>query len=351
MWPDPHWALAIGAVLLLVAGLSFRPNKGWFSRLRRNLRVSGRTMIEDALKHLYHCEYTQLPCTLHSLSGALSLSGNRTARLLRRLAELDLVSLGDQGYRLTVQGRSYALRVVRIHRLWERYLAEVTGLSEAEWHSVADQREHSTSPSDVDAMAARMADPRYDPHGDPIPRADGEMPPVRGVPLTSLSVGSVAEIVHIEDEPEEVYAQLVAEGIHLGMQVRLFEVTGQRCRLESAGEELVLAPVVAANLTVVPLENAAPTVEVLGIRLSALHSGEQARVLALSPQCRGVARRRLLDLGMVPGTVVRAELRSSGGDPTAYRLRGSLIALRREQADCVRVERVTADGLAPSAAA
>jgi len=60
----------------------------------------------------------------------------------------------------------------------------------------------------------------------------------------------------------------------------------------------------------------------------------------LSALCRGVERRRLLDLGVVPGTVVSAELRSPGGDPTAYRIRGAMIALRRAQADLVHVQRL-----------
>ena len=61
----------------------------------------------------------------------------------------------------------------------------------------------------------------------------------------------------------------------------------------------------------------------------------------LSPQCRGPERRRLMDLGILPGTVIQAELVSPSGDPTAYRIRDALIALRKEQADWVRVELLT----------
>jgi DtxR family transcriptional regulator, Mn-dependent transcriptional regulator len=71
--------------------------------------------------------------------------------------------------------------------------------------------------------------------------------------------------------------------------------------------------------------------------LSGLHRGQSGRVLGLSPACRGPERRRLLDLGFVPGTEVFAEMKSPGGDPTAYRVRGTLIALRKEQADFIRV--------------
>jgi DtxR family Mn-dependent transcriptional regulator len=60
-------------------------------------------------------------------------------------------------------------------------------------------------------------------------------------------------------------------------------------------------------------------------------------VIGLAPACLGAARRRLLDLGFVPGTVVGVEFVSPVGDPTAYRVRGSVIALRRKQADQVRI--------------
>jgi DtxR family Mn-dependent transcriptional regulator len=65
-------------------------------------------------------------------------------------------------------------------------------------------------------------------------------------------------------------------------------------------------------------------------------------VLDISPACRGSQRRRLLDLGIVRGTEVVPELVSAGGDPVAYRVRGALIALRREQAEWIRIEKLEA---------
>ncbi len=77
-----------------------------------------------------------------------------------------------------------------------------------------------------------------------------------------------------------------------------------------------------------------------GQPLCGLALGESAEVVALSPGLRGQERRRLLDLGLLPGTQVTAELRSPSGDPTAYRVRGAVIALREEQARLVRVKPV-----------
>ena len=77
--------------------------------------------------------------------------------------------------------------------------------------------------------------------------------------------------------------------------------------------------------------------------MSALQPGEAAQVTGISALCRGLERRRLLDLGIVPGTFVEAELRSPSGDPTAYRVRGGLLALRREQADLIHVTAASGD--------
>ena len=74
-------------------------------------------------------------------------------------------------------------------------------------------------------------------------------------------------------------------------------------------------------------------------RLSSIAPGESAEVVALAATCRGAQRRRLLDLGLVPGTRVTSELRGPSGDPTAYRIRGALIALRRDQAHHIFVHR------------
>ena len=127
--------------------------------------------------------------------------------------------------------------------------------------------------------------------------------------------------------------------LSIGMRVRVNEATPRRISFEADAEEHVLAPVLAANLSVLPLPKEE---EMIGPfeRLSTLDLGERARVVALSPVLRGAERRRLLDLGLIPGTEVAAELESPGGDPVGYRVRGAVIALRREQAEQVKIERV-----------
>ena len=307
----PLLALILFTTVSTVVVALFWPPQGLWWRWRRGHLASERVLVEDALKHLYHCESGERDATLESVAGALGVSGDRAAELLARLQTEDLALVADGGWRLSPGGRSYALRVVRTHRLWERYFSDETGMPAREWHAEAEVLEHTTSPEQVAALSAQMGHPRFDPHGDPIPTADGGMPAVPpGQPLPQLAPGTVAEIVHVEDEPEAVYSQLVAEGLHPGMRVRVTEVTSERVRFEADSEEHVLAPIVAGNVTV----RAIPRAEMPGPYepLSALIPGEKGRVVGLSPAVRGVERRRLLDLGLVVDTEVTVVRRAPG---------------------------------------
>jgi DtxR family Mn-dependent transcriptional regulator len=336
---DPLTSLVAVTALLALAVVVFWPGWGLAGRWQRGLVASDRIEVEDALKHLWDGEYRQRVATLESLAGTLGIAGRDAAGLVDRLGRLDMVRHDEHGLHLTAEGRRHALRVIRIHRLWERYLADLTGLEATEWHAQAERKEHRTSDEQAEALAATLGHPRFDPHGDPIPLPSGEVPPYQGTLLNQLAVDQAGAIVHIEDEPEAIYAQISAVGLVPGMRVRVLDRSPSRIRLAAESEEVVLAPVVAANITVMPID--APEAARPMTPLSALEPGEKGEVVALAASCRGAQRRRLLDLGVVPGTLVSSELRGPSGDPTAYRIRGALIALRREQADTVYVQRHT----------
>jgi DtxR family Mn-dependent transcriptional regulator len=332
------WLLLVCAVLAAL----FWPKRGVVARWRHTQGLNERVLIEDALKHLHSAHLNQRRPTIESLAGSLHISADRAALLLDRLTQLELVHLENGDCRLTPEGESYALNVLRAHRLWERYLADKTGFDETEWHGQADRREHTLSTQELASLTTELGNPSHDPHGDPIPTAEGEVVGQGGKPLHAIQPGQVVQIVHLEDEPDTVYVQLQAEGLYPGMQVQLIEATGTRVRFWADGDEHVVAPVAAANISVRPL-TAAPDAEgsparAAMVHLDSLKMGESGRVTGLMARCRGVERRRLLDLGIVPGTLVTAELVSPSGDPTAYRVRGALIALRKEQARLIGIQ-------------
>jgi len=329
---DPLITLLIGTGIILLGIISFYPEKGFLARIKRSKSISKKTLIEDALKHLYNCEYNNVSCTLNSVAGKLSISEDDSAELITKLEDMGLLISHHETLQLSSEGRSYALRIIRVHRLWEKYLADETGIDEREWHHSAEEFEHKLTPSDADALAAQIGNPVFDPHGDPIPSPTGDLPTKSGKPLTDLHFGEFASIIHIEDEPDAIYQQLVAEGLYPGMQVRMLESNKERIRFTANGEESVLAPLFAKNITVASIKYE-KTVEGKFRYLSSLKIGERGTVLGISKALRGQQRRRLMDLGVVPGTEIVAEMKSASGDPTAYRIKGASIALRKNLAD------------------
>lgn len=335
---SPALILIIGLLILFLLAVIFWPQHGLWARWRRLRRITQRVLIEDALKHLYQCEMRGERPTNQSLAGALQVHPNQVAEILAEMAHLELISPGGDRPQLTAEGAQTALQIIRAHRLWERYLAEETGYHATEWHDQAEQLEHRLTPEATDALAARLGHPTHDPHGDPIPTAAGDIQPHGGLPLTTRRSNECLRIVHIEDEPEAVYAQLAAEGLYPGMQVRLIEVSTRRVRFLADGEEHLLAPLVAANISVVPQADPQLEEEPL-ITLDRLPFGETARVLQISRRARPPERRRFMDLGILPGTQIEVELNGPVGDPRAYRVRGSVIALRKEQARMIAIQR------------
>ncbi len=334
----PATALLVFALLVVLVALLAWPERGLISRGLALLGMTERVRLEDTLKHLYKCEYGGRNCSVESVAGSVGISRSRAIQLLDRLEENGLARALPAGFVLTEEGREYALHLVRTHRLLERYLADRTGVEPADWHREAERREHKLTPDERESLASRLGHPLFDPHGDPIPTASGELPPRTGVPLTSLDPGEVASIVHLGDEPREVYEALTGAGLSPSMTVRALESGSGEVRFQAGGQEISLKPVVARHVTVELLPDAELD-EAAGETLAELGDGESARVLGIHPGLQGPQRRRLLDLGLVPGTVVEAELRSAGGDPVAFRIRGALIALRKEQARWIQVDR------------
>jgi DtxR family Mn-dependent transcriptional regulator len=336
--PDPAIALLVFVGIAAVLGALLWPRRGVLVRLGRLIRMTEQVRMEDALKHLHNQEYLGKPSSIEGLAGTLEMSRGQVVKLVARLEELSLLRSDGVGLPLTDAGRSYALRIIRSHRLWERYLADRTSVKAADWHDVAERREHTLTPDAVARLDAQMGFPRYDPHGDPIPTADGDLPPREGVALTALATGQRGTVLHLEDEPREVYDRLVATGLAPLMEIEVLEVSPAHIRFTADGTELTLEPVVATNITVNPLavgEGRPARPETL----VHLEPGESAEVVRISPACRGAQRRRLLDLGVVPGTVVTAELEGALSDPVAYRIRGALIALRKNQAEWIYITR------------
>lgn len=329
-------AFVLSSLLVL---FFFFPRYGILRQWQAWRKARQREWVEDALKHLLEREQEGRHASLESLAGTLGLSLAQTLRLVEQMQAQGLLEWQGRRLHLTSAGERWALHVVRAHRLWERYLADEARMPLEKVHAEADRREHRLTEQELDALEAALGHPRQDPHGDPIPTRDAlpESGARPGIELTRWELDRPARIVHLEDEPELAYAQILAAGLRLGQVVRILEHTPQRLVLSDGENEYRLAPAVAANIYVADAVPEAPQ-EAL-FPLSQLPDLEEAEVVTIDETVQGFTRRRFLDLGLTPGARVRAELRNFFGDPRAYRLRGTLIALRREQADKIWVKR------------
>jgi DtxR family Mn-dependent transcriptional regulator len=336
---NPVNALLYFFLTLAGFALIFWPDKGIWFRIKKSLQNNQRVMMEDALKYIYDCERVGNRASIKSIAGTLAVNSDQVTGIVNRLRELNLIELSDSGFTLTASGREYALRIIRIHRLWEQYLAERTGMPETAWHVEADILEHKVSDEQADEMNRILGYPRYDPHGDPIPTKSGDLPPEKGQTLNTLNEGVPAEVIHVEDEPRSIYSEIIDSNIHPGTIIRIDERKEEDLELNVEGSKTEISKLAAENITVRsqaeikemdhPAEN-----------LTDLDISEQAEVIGISKACRGLQRRRLMDLGIVPGTIITTEMKSLGGDPTAFTIRGAQIALRKSTAELVQVKRI-----------
>lgn len=335
MIPNPIVALLFAALGVVAVVVFVHPRRGVLARVRRARRSEERVVAEDVLKLLYARIEADDATSLADLIALQRKDGVSGSRAIEHLRRDGLITIDDGGVQLTRRGAAIAADLVRAHRLWELHLAEETGYDQREWHGRADAMEHQLGGEAVDRLARRLGSPVLDPDGDPIPAADGTPPrQANGQPIVAVEADSWYRITHLEDEPQELYADLIDRGLYYGMRFRLVLRSESKFLIESDGRTIDIPLVLAAGISVERCDEP----EVNALLLSDVRVGERVEVLGITAQGRGAERQRFLDLGFVPGATVAVEFRSAGKDPTAYRVKSSLVALRREQAAKIRVK-------------
>jgi len=178
--------------------------------------------IEDYLKAIYTLQLTNSQVTTSLLAEHIGVKPASVTGMLKTLAELNLVSYTPyHGVELTVGGRRIALEVVRHHRLIELYLVEALGYSWDEVHDEAEALEHVISEKLEARIAARLGDPSFDPHGDPIPTLEGMLPSGDDMSLADLTVGDAAGIVRVCDQHPERLRYLADLGLVPGANLEV----------------------------------------------------------------------------------------------------------------------------------
>lgn len=333
-------ALLLFFFSVLVLYFNFRPVKGWYWLYRLGTKANQKKIMEDILKKSYHAEDNQQKITINYLSEKLNLPHQILTSTLVNMQSKGLIKLKKEEIALENEGRAYALQIIRAHRLYEQFLAEKTGFHKLEWDERADKMEHKLNEEELAKIINQIGNPRFDPHGDPIPTETGEIQAIEGVKLPKAPNGTVGRIINIEDKPFVNYKQILAENIHVGSVVRVIENNENRIIFYSEGEDYILVPEIANNITVKPFSDTEDVVEKNAIRLSNLNKGEIGEVISISKECRGSNRHRLLDLGFVKGSTVEIDLISPMKNPKAYLIRNTSIALREDQTKHILIKKI-----------
>ncbi|KQX05745.1 MULTISPECIES: metal-dependent transcriptional regulator [unclassified Leifsonia] len=183
--------------------------------------------IEDYLKTIHaHTEWQPEPITPSVLATRLAVAPSSVTEMVKKLAAQGLVRHQPYGaIRLTDAGLARALGVVRRHRLVETWLVSDMGYGWDSVHDEAEVLEHAISDRLLEAIDAHLGRPARDPHGDPIPQADGSIVSVPTVLLSEARDGHTGAVVRISDRDPLLLRRLAACGIRPGVVVTLSETT------------------------------------------------------------------------------------------------------------------------------
>lgn len=201
--------------------------------------------VEDYVKAIYLLQQDSPTgeATVARLAATLGVTKGSVTAMVRKLRDARLADAERYGgIALTVRGRRLAIDMIRRHRLIEVFLVEKLGFDWSEVHDEAERLEHALSSKVLDRLDAFLGHPEIDPHGDPIPDADGRLAASEFVPLDELAKGDRGVVARIADQDPEFLAFAAGSGLRPGTTITVVD------RVPAAG-----------SITVRPLRKAAVT--------------------------------------------------------------------------------------------
>ena len=181
--------------------------------------------VENYLKALYQAEATRDDRALvpmGQLATAVNVAPGTATTMVKALAESGLVEYEPYfGVRLSPAGTKLAALVLRRHRLVEQFLVEVMGMSWAEVHDDAEQLEHVVSDRLIERMDAMLGHPSVDPHGDPIPTADGDIEPHEYYSLLTCPLRTPVKVIRVADQNASFLRFLEAQDLKPGQSIEV----------------------------------------------------------------------------------------------------------------------------------
>ncbi len=207
---------------------------------------------ENYLKAIFHLERSfPTGVSTNAIAEEMNTKASSVTDMIKRLSEKKLVDYKKyQGVKLSKSGRETAVEVIRKHRLWEVFLVDKLGFAWDEVHEVAEQLEHIKSDKLIKELDRFLDFPKRDPHGDPIPDADGNFMVANKILLSELNKGESGICIGVKDSSPEFLQYLDKNGIALGKEISLLEKESfdQSMLINLNGKELKISNVISSNL-------------------------------------------------------------------------------------------------------
>ena len=180
---------------------------------------------EDYLKALYHLEMDFNAVSTNSIANFLDMKPSSVTDMLKKLAEKKFINYQKyKGTSLTKKGKLIALYIIRKHRLWETFLVEKLGFGWDQVHTIAEQLEHIKSDELIENLDNFLGNPKYDPHGDPIPSKDGNIEKMNQKILVELKASQKGIITGVKKGTASLLNYLDKEKVKLGDSIKVIEI-------------------------------------------------------------------------------------------------------------------------------
>lgn len=212
------------------------------------------TSEENYLKAIYHLtQVMPKGVNTNAIAASLDTKASSVTDMIKKLAEKELVTYQKyQGVNLTELGKLSAKMIIRKHRLWEVFLVEKLGFTWDEVHEVAEELEHIQSEKLINQLDQFLGFPSYDPHGDPIPNAKGEIQLENKWLLSEIEVGLKVTCIGVKDSSADFLKYLDKQKIALGTTLQLLEKESfdGTLKIGIGNQVLVISDKIADNLFV-----------------------------------------------------------------------------------------------------
>jgi DtxR family transcriptional regulator, Mn-dependent transcriptional regulator len=209
---------------------------------------------ENYLKVIYHLSnLSPKGVNTNAIAGMIDTKASSVTDMLKKLADKELVSYQKyQGVSLTTDGKKAAKMIVRKHRLWEVFLVEKLGFKWDEVHEIAEELEHIQSEKLINQLDAFLNYPNYDPHGDPIPNANGDVLLINKQLLSEVKVGEEVNCIGVLDTSTAFLQYLNKIEISLGTNFQIIakEEFDGTLEIEINNNKVSISEKIANNLYV-----------------------------------------------------------------------------------------------------